>query len=281
MRIGVVLVIGLVSAVARGDVRKDLIGELESLPADRGGASRPPRFAFSNNDVHVAPKKLSDARPSIGGIGVWSDKVVVAESADKKSAWIAADLGEVEIGCGMAPCPPPPPRPPATHHATALAEKVGADWQWVAWHIAPVVDGKQQATALKEGIRPDAIARSVTGAEDVVKQFESTIGDPKRLLASISERKDVVLYGSERPERTVGGAAVRAKLASWKLTFTVRGGVAAGLTASRTVAYVAANVDAESQARPKNKLMPYRLLLIYEKTGSSWQIVAAHFSVVT
>ena len=108
-----------------------------------------------------------------------------------------------------------------------------------------------------------------------------SIGDPKRLLASISERKDVVLYGSERPERTVGGAAVRTKLASWKLTFKVRDGVAAGLSASRTVAYVAANVDAESQARPKNKLMPYRLLLIYEKTGSSWQIVAAHFSVVT
>ena len=33
--------------------------------------------------------------------------------------------------------------------------------------------------------------------------------------------------------------------------------------------------------RPKDKPMPYRLLLLYEKTGSSWQIVAAHFSVVT
>ena len=70
-----------------------------------------------------------------------------------------------------------------------------------------MVDGKQQ---IKEGTLPPAITRSIAGAEAVAKQFESTIGDPKALLAAISARKAVVLYGSERPERAVGGAAVKA-----------------------------------------------------------------------
>jgi hypothetical protein len=279
MRIGVVVAIGLLSSVALGDVKEDLDLDLTSLAAGREVAP-PPRFAFSDNDVYVAPKTLAHAQPALGGIDAWSEKVVAAVSADKKSAWVTANLGPIHMGCGMDPCPPPPPRVP-THHATALLDKTATGWQWVAWHIAPVVDGKEQAKALKAGVLPAAIARSVTGAEDVVKQFEATIGDPKRFVASISDRQDVVLFGSELTERVVGGAAVRAKLTSWKLAFKVRDGIAAGPTASRTAAFVAANVDAVSQARPKDKPMPYRMLLIYEKTGAAWQIVAVHFSVVT
>lgn len=278
MRIGVVLAVGLVSSTAFGDVKEDLTNRLVSF-AFEGNPAPPPRFAFSDNAVHISPKKLADPQPSLSGIASWKEKVVAAVSADQKSAWVTANLGELERGCGDGPCPPP--GVVATHHATMLLEKTAAGWQWVAWHVAPVVDGKAQAKALKAGVLPAAISRSVAGAEDVVKQFEATIGDPKGLVASISERQDVVLFGSELPERTAGGAAVRAKLSSWKLAFKVRDGIAAGLTASKTAAYVAANVDAVPQARPKDKPMPYRLLFIYEKDGASWRIVAAHFSVVT
>ena len=50
---------------------------------------------------------------------------------------------------------------------------------------------------------------------------------------------------------------------------------------SKTTAYVAANVDATSQARPNDKPLPYRIPVIYEQVGAAWQIVALHFSVVT
>jgi len=93
-------------------------------------------------------------------------------------------------------------------------------------------------------------------------------------------RKDVVLYGSELSERTVGGDNVKAKLAAWKLAFKVRDGIQAGLTASKTVAWVAANVDATSLKNPKDKPTPYRALFLYEKTAGTWQIVHAHFSFV-
>ncbi len=282
MRLGAWLAITLSAASALADAKEDLTSALEQLGSRLGeDTARPPRFAFTDNDAHVAPKKVADAQPVIGGVGAWSEKVVVAEAADRRSAWIAADLGGHEVACGMAPCPPAPPPPITSHHALALAEKVGGDWHWIAWHIAPMVDGKQQAQARKAGVFPAPIPRSIAGAEDVVKQLEATIGDPKRFAASISDRKDVVLYGSERPERTVGGPAVRAKLTAWKLAFKVRDGVVAGTTASKTVAFVAANVDATSLARPKDKPMPYRLLLIYEKVGAAWQVVAVHFSAVT
>lgn len=282
MWIGAPLALALGAAGALADTEQELTDVLVYLAGSTDELTTPaPKLAFSNGDTHVAPKRMADARPSIGGIGGWSEKVVVAEATDRKSAWIAADLGVFEIACGMEPCPKNPPKPVATHHATGLLEKIRGDWHWIAWHVAPFVDGKAQAKAAKAGVVPAVIPRAVTGAEDVVKLFESTIGDPKAFAASISKREDVVLYGSERAERTTGGAAVRAKLGAWKLAFKVRDGVVAGTTTSKTVAFVAANIDATPQARPKDKPMPYRLLLIYEKTGASWQVVAAHFSVVT
>jgi hypothetical protein len=216
----------------------------------------------------------------IGGAGMRSQLSWGGLAADKKSAWIATKPEELIIGCGAEPCSDPSPMPePERRHATALAEKVGEDWQITASHVSLIVTGKQQKKKLKQGVVPSELERSVAGAEDVVKQLESTLGDPKRLAASVSARKDVVLFGSEPDERTTGGEAVRAQLLAWKLAFKVRDGIVAGKTASKTLAYVAANVDAKSLARPKDKPMPYRMFVIYEKTGAAWQIVLMHFSV--
>ena len=54
----------------------------------------------------------------------------------------------------------------------------------------------------------------------------------------------------------------------------------AGVTSSKTIAFVAANLDATSLKKPKAKPTPYRVLFVYENTGTSWQLVQAHFSVV-
>lgn len=51
----------------------------------------------------------------------------------------------------------------------------------------------------------------------------------------------------------------------------------AGVTTSKTVAWLVANVDA---VRPGDKVATaYRLLAIYEKTGSTWRIVQLNFSI--
>ena len=250
-------------------------GELRSvIDIGAAGEEAGPRFAFTEKKAYVSAKTTGAAATELGTQEWMTARNVEAVATDKKASWYSADLIPFEIGCGAAPCPPEPPPGPADWHATALFE---GD-QVVAWHIAPVVTGKAQAAAIKKGTTPPAIAKKIDGAEDLVKVFEASLGAPKTLAATVSDRKDVVLYGNEAKERTVGGAKVKAKLATWKLGFTVRDGIQAGVTSSKTVGWVAANVDARKN--PKDKPVPYRVLFIYEKKGTEWKLVNAHFSFV-
>ncbi|HUS32348.1 MAG TPA: nuclear transport factor 2 family protein [Kofleriaceae bacterium] len=238
-------------------------------------ADPPPKFAFSNGDFYTAKVR----RPSIGGVQIGetsvASKTVVATSKDGSVAWVASD---VTVGCVeqagdecMAGIGTP-------LHATGVLLKAGKDWQWIAWHFAEVTTAKEQAALVKNGVVPGAIPRSVTGAEDVVAVFEKSFADPKELAASVSTRKDVVLYGSSVAERVVGGAKVKAKLKGWNLSFKVRDGIQAGLVGT-TVGWVAANVDAAAAKGKPATSSPYRVLAVYEKSGSAWKLVQVHFSV--
>ncbi|HTJ40967.1 MAG TPA: hypothetical protein VL463_02700 [Kofleriaceae bacterium] len=238
-----------------------------------------PRFALVGGDVIVAPKSAGDA---MGGHGEQSTfRMIAGLSSDKTAAWYAADLAEFEPGCGAAPCPPPPPPPPAELHAVAVFEKSGADWKPIVWSVAPVVAGKDQAASIKRGDVPGAMPAKNDGADDALAVFGATIGDPKALAKSVSSRKDAVLYGSEASERVIGGAKVAAKLTGWNLAFKVRDGVSAGVSSSKTVAWIAANLDATSKKKPKDKPVPYRALFVYEKQGADWKLVVASFAYLT
>lgn len=269
--------VGLVVLLASSSVLADR--QLEQLlVGDRD--AKPPRFAITDKSFYVAPKTTAEVSDVLGLEEYMPAFEVDAKSGDKRARWSAADLVPFAIGCGADPCPPEPPPEPAEWHATTLYDLGGKEPQVVVWHIARVVSAKDQKAALEKGTVPPAMPKKIDGAEDLVKVFESTIGDPKALAKTVSGRKDVVLYGNEARERTVGGAKVRAKLQRWNLAFRVRDGIQAGLTSSKTVGWVAANVDAKSLKRPKDKPVPYRLLFLYEKTGTSWKLVSAHFSFV-
>jgi hypothetical protein len=237
----------------------------------------PPRFAFTYGRAFVAPRKLEDARPSSFD-ALDSSAIDLGLSEDGKAAWFAADLrssipevvGNQRLRIEVH-----------DYHASGVLEKVGADWQWVTWHIAEGVPASEQQQALKKGKVPPEIPRSIAGAEDVVKLFEATIGAPKALATTVSPDQHVRLYGSEHAESVTGGAAVRKRLERWGLVLKVRDGVQAGMVAGNHVAYVAANVDAVPQKRPKARAEPYRLLFVYARTAQGWQLVQAHFSVVT
>lgn len=265
-------------ATARPTLAGQLTGELETALTDLGmdpdsklGA---PRFAFTVTTTHVAPKTGDAAREGADGESLRSKAPTLATSKDGTVAWLAVDIGEYGI-CGEGDCA----RRPAWgwYHATGLFEKAGATWQPVAWHIANAVTAKEQAAAMKKGVTLAPIPRAIAGAEAAVALFESTIGNAAALAKTVSSRKDVVLYGSELKERYVGGAAVAKTLAGWKLSFKVLDGVQAGITANKTVAWVAANVAASSPKRPTDKPTPYRVLAIYENVGG-WKLVQLHFS---
>lgn len=210
--------------------------------------------------------------PFIDGIGSPSNDlvhVVVGLAADGHAGWVAAD-GGMAVSCGMGNCKKilrdaareASVKPP--YHHTALVE----DGKLLLVHIGSTGKGVGHGGEMELQIAEDA--------RPVVEQFQKSIADPKAFAATISGRKDVVLYGTEPTERFVGGAAARATLLQWDMSLAVHGGIRAGVTKSRAVAWIAADVDARS-AKSKTSL-PYRLTVLYEKTGTEWKIVQIHFS---
>jgi SnoaL-like domain len=207
-------------------------------------------------------------------------KVVVGvAAADPKVVWYAAEVAATTSCPVEAACYAKPDR---FLNGTVLVEQTKTGWKAIAWHVAKRITSKQQAAALADDKKLESVpSRIDKGAEAAAKRFTDSLGDPKALAASVSSRTDTMMFGSDKGERWVGGAAVKAQLAKWKLGFKVHDGIQAGVSAKGTVAWVAANVDATPVAKPKAKATPYRVTAIYEQTGADWQLVQLHFSFAT
>jgi hypothetical protein len=234
-------------------------------------------LSMSPEGAHLPPIVLLDSEtkfkePFLYGDGSPTNEllhVVVGLAADGHAGWVAADTGVI-MACGMEGCAKilrdaareATVKPP--FHHTALVE----DGKVLFLHIGSTGKGVGIGLPMETQIADDA--------RPVVEQFQKSIADPKALAATISARKDVVLYGTEPTERFVGGAAARATLLKWDLSLAVQGGIRAGVTRSKAVAWIAADVEARS-AKSKTTL-PYRLTVVYEKTGAEWKIVQLHFS---
>lgn len=232
-----------------------------------------PRFAFGDQDWNISPPRGTSANYDAGS--AVKGKTVKAEASDKSAFWVSSDVRADAI-CGMKECAK---NPGVLHHVTALFEPGGKP---IAWHVAKAVTSKEQTKAMAKGIKPETFDQGVdNGAEDAVKLFETTIGDGKSLAATVSDRKDVVLYGSDPSERFVGGAKAKVQLTKWNLVLKPTGGIQAGVSKSGTVAWVAANVEAMPKKGSKAKPAPYRALFIYEKANNDWRLVNAHFSFLT
>lgn len=226
-----------------------------------------PRFAFSDQDPYVS-------EPGGTATYEWSKaekgKTIKAVAADSSAFWISSDIRGGGL-CGMEECKKGDKG--KLMHVTALFDKAG---KAVVWHISKAVTAKEQSKAMAEGVKPRTFDKGIDkGAEEAAKLFETTIGDGKALAATVSDRKDVVLYGSDPRERFVGGAKVKAQLAKWKLVLKPTSGIQAGMVGS--VAWVAANVEAQPKKGSKAKPAPYRALFIYE----GGKLVNAHFSFLT
>jgi hypothetical protein len=277
MRVSViVLSVAAFHAVAAADIKSDLEQQVEKILNTGGPANDPlpikPRLIVGKVAA-VSPADYTAVveRPADAELFAVSSRPVVATAADGTAAWVAVDVAYREM-CAKPSCDHDPDV--ATGHMTAVFERGKPAWQPIAWITTKALSAKDRKA---KGAVPSVLERKVdAGAEDAVKQFEATIGDPAAFAGTVSQRKDVVLFGSEQTERFVGSKAVRAQLSKWKLGFKLRDGIQAGVSSARTVAFIAANVDG---ARATDKAStPYRMFAIYEKTGTSWQVAALQFS---
>ncbi len=216
----------------------------------------PSAFMFTATSPVVTPKDPLASTEHV------TAPPVTSIALDGKSAWIASDLSTTG--------------PDA--HATALFDGSALAPAFV--HLGRSLSDREQAKANAAGLKLPGFARKIApGAEPVVARFESTAYGVKDFTATVSDREDVVLFGTEQSERVVGGDKVRATLRKWNLAFGVRGDAfQAGISASKTVAWIAANVDAWDYNHQRNNSSPYRLTAIYELEQGRWQIVQLQFS---
>ena len=232
------------------------------------------RFGFLPGGAWQADQPFDNMNGAAGGVD--ARNVLVATAAGGDIAWVSADLDEYGYcgSCGLARG-----KPVAYSHGTILLDK-GPAWHSVAWDVTFTATDANQAKAAKAGIMPPALTKKIdAGAEAAEKLFEGSLADPTAFAATVSDRKDALLYGSNLAERYVGGAKVKAQLKAWNLKLALRDGVQAGAVGA-TIAWVAANVDATALKSPKTPSSPYRLFAIYEKTGDSWKLVLANFGIV-
>lgn len=267
----------LAGDLARADennLKPDLAARLEVIASRTVHAEfDPPKFAFTGNLTLEHPASLDESRMGFPDVAkADASKTVTVYFDDGSGAVVSTHLGEYS-SCAKDGCK----TPDSWLRATALFEHRGIGWEPVAWSITPSIPSSSQQDALDENIAPDKIARDLGGADDAVHVFEATIGDPKAFAGTISDRKEVLMFGSEMPER-FAGAKAKQQLAAWNFAFTVRDGVRAGLLDGGHVAWIAANVDAKPAKQKNAKALPFRVFAVYEKIATTWKLVQIQFS---
>lgn len=252
-----------------GEPGTEIPGRLEQLASHAARIQADaPKFAFTGNLTLDHPSSFAEATMGLPDVATADPAKTFVVMADDSTAWISTQLGEYYGGAKQ---------PDSWLRAIALFEKVNGAWQPTAWSITPSIPSTSQQDALEDDIAPDKLTRDIAGADDVVRVFEATISDPKSFAKTFSDRKEAVLFGSELPERYTGAKA-KSTLAAWSFTFTVRDGVRAGVSRSGNIAWVAANVDAKSPRHPKDKPIPFRIFVLYEKIATTWKVVQMQFS---
>lgn len=252
----------LIPAVAIAGA-KDAAPDIASLLApdtDRSAAV----FAFAGNAVFQSTAPQASDLPK----GHIAKNVVGGDSANKRAYWASADLA---AGATAR----------VDGHASALWEKTDSGWKLVAFSIVPTATSKQQQAAIKKGLTPPKIrdANAASG-EYFLTVFDKVFGhDASDTVAA--DHKEAVLFGSAPNERFVGGGAVQSTLKSWNLDFSIRDGLASGVTNGHLL-WIAGNMDARPAGKDSATPTAYRVFLIFQGDGDgNYQLVHASFGAMT
>jgi ketosteroid isomerase-like protein len=255
------------------NLANDLTARLEALTSkSQTTLAETPQFTFTDNITLEHPASIYEAQRGFADIAKVDPTKTLVVQVDPTTAIMSTHVGEY-FSCGKTGCKDPD----GWLRATVVFEKGAGAWQPLAWSITPSIPSSSQQDAIEDNINPDKLSRELGGADDAVRVFEATIGDPKQFAGTFSNRNEVLMFGSELPER-YPGAKAKKQLAAWNFAFTVRDGVRAGLSKSGNVAWVAANVDAKPAKQKAATALPFRVFAVYEKIATTWKLVHLQFS---
>jgi hypothetical protein len=177
--------------------------------------------------------------------------------------WLAADL---EIVVLLQEPGETPSSEAHTVHALELLD-AGSDWKVVAASFAEVRPLAQRRSSF--GALP-----SPTSAGPLVPLLAS----PDKLAAAIGA-DPVMVYGTDKAERAVGGAAAKALLGKWrKLPLAIEDADAVREIRTANWAYAMAHVNIAKAGGP-----PYRMnafVIAVPAANSTWSVVAASYGAL-
>ncbi|HJZ88421.1 MAG TPA: nuclear transport factor 2 family protein [Polyangia bacterium] len=257
------------AAVERGDL------DAWAAPLDRDVflfGSDPTEATFGRDAILAQLKKNAASRMRADVHRTYrSTARVIGVAADRRAAWVADEIdytlaapdGEKKLHFRM----------------TALLGYREAEWRILAAHYSVPVPHEQAfrdagAHALK--LPTDVGTGVAAGAQPLVDLFRHGIADPAASVKWISDRPDVVIFGTAPGERH-DGATIKKTLAGARMAakLMVTGGIRAGLSPSGGAGWVAGNAVVSIGALE----IPMRTLELYALEGGAWRLVCAHSSI--
>lgn len=194
----------------------------------------------------------------VAGASVTSRSVGL--SADGKSAWIAIVVKRSGV----------------EWRVSELAVQTAGGWRIAGGIASSGQDNKAVNAAAKTNKLTLAALPQAKPDASLVGAFTALTTGP--FDAAATARTELVAFGSGPGERTTSGPVLaRAWKAAWAKRITVDGPVITRLAPSGTTGYALANISLEKPGTPAYKI-PFRLLFVFDKTGSSWSLVHAHFA---
>lgn len=174
---------------------------------------------------------------------------------DDKQVWIALEIATVFGGHEYAAAKPDSK---ATLRITELAVPVNGSWKIVAALVAEPGRESSRPWAVLNATKPDALSK--------------LLASPSAISSGLA--KDAVVLGTEKSERTVGSAAAKKLVESWKgLQLSIVGNVREVRTA--TYGFVQANLEWTDAKKRKHEMRG--LVIATPDPAGTWTIRAVHY----
>lgn len=232
-----------------------------------------PDGGFSSREAWLRSlQPMLEAIPPGTAYEVTSKDLRIGLARGLRSAWVSDQL-EVRAASAVGP-------PAFSVRILAVLTHGESGWRIVAGHGSFPIPNPVAQDMIRSGqlVRSTNLGSEVQrGADVLVNLYESGMANPSTLEETISDRQDVIAFGSAADEVHSGGAALKT---AWRQfleaepRLTPIGGVRAGLSPDGELGWVASNVDIQiDEVR-----MPYRFFLVYLREPEGWRIVGWHDS---
>lgn len=201
-------------------------------------------------------------------ISVRSTDLRVATTENGADAWVSDQI-TVQGDTGSA----------LRLRMTAALSWDGSHWRVSAGHCSIPLPNDETRALVEAGRLPPGVELRPTVAPDaqpLVELLDDCLSDPSLFVEVCSTRADTTAFGSAAEEvfYDLGVKQAWQEFIGFEPRMRRRGGVAAGVSESGELGWLAAHIDISFDIA-----RPYRFFIIYARADARWEMVSIHDSV--